>query len=208
MDKKKVIRSLYSNVCGKDCLRPQLGGVHFEKERCYATDSKILVVFNEGSEKWAGKTVSLSGEELEGRYPNVDAVIPKSILAGPKIDLSQLLMACKWYRQKEDSQDMDSVVINHKSFSIRNLMRLLTVVQTAGELEEAELMGYEPNKSSVLKSPSLTCLLMPMVFNESDVDAERMEEGASMCMSYEAFINDYVFNSWKPKAPKDDLSWL
>lgn len=208
MDKKKVIRSLYSNVCSKDDLRSQLCGVHFEKERCYATDSKILVVFHEGSEKWDGKTVSLNGEELEGRYPNVDAVIPKNVLEGPRIDLNQLLMACKWHLQKEDSQDMDAIVINHKSFSIRNLMRLLTVVQSAGELEEAVLMGYEPNRSSVLKSPSLTCLLMPMIFSESDVDAERMEEGASMCMSYEAFINDYVFNSWKPKAQKDELSWL
>ena len=52
---KKIIKAMFANICAKDETRPIMGGVHFEKERCYATDGKLLVIFQEGSEKLADK---------------------------------------------------------------------------------------------------------------------------------------------------------
>jgi hypothetical protein len=209
MDKKKVIRSMYANACGKDVLRPIFSGIHFEKNRCYGTDSKILVVFNQGSAGKADQTLTLTGEPIEGKYPRVDAVFPRDVEKEPlNIDLDQLYQACRWAQMQEGATKTDAVVILHKAFSIQYLVRMLNIFTAAGELREAQLFGNDPKRPSVIRSTSLLGLIMPKQFMEEDIDAEKSYEGEARCLSYENLINDYVFNSWKPKKVKDDLDWL
>ena len=47
-----------------------------------------------------------------------------------------------------------------------------------------------------------------MEYNEKDIDAESEFNETCTVYSYENFINDYVFNSWKDEVPKKVLSWL
>ena len=48
-------------------------------------------------------------------------------------------------------------------------------------------------------------LIMPCNYEEADIDIEQ-EFGDIKTLSYENFINDYVFNSWK-KETKTELAW-
>lgn len=41
-----------------------------------------------------------------------------------------------------------------------------------------------------------------------DIDTEREGEGYTQTYSYENFINDYVFNSWRKQEKPQTLSWL
>ena len=52
----------------------------------------------------------------------------------------------------------------------------------------------------------LRCLIMPTLYIDEHVDAEA-ELGESVVLSYENFINDYVFNSWKKPKAKEELAW-
>lgn len=85
---KKVIQALFTNICAKDELRSLPDGVHFESERCYATDGKVLVIYGEGKPELDGKTVHQDGTVIEGRYPNVDAVFPSEENYGKKFRTS------------------------------------------------------------------------------------------------------------------------
>lgn len=61
----------------KDKLRPALNGIYHKGGKVYATDGHILCrlsrTYDEANE---GKVIDKTGEEIEGRYPNADAVIP------------------------------------------------------------------------------------------------------------------------------------
>ena len=82
---KKVIKAMYDYIVSKDHIRPILMGVHFEKERCYATDTHILAVYKYGSEKFDGQTVSVNGEKIKGNYPAIDRIIPKKLINAERL---------------------------------------------------------------------------------------------------------------------------
>ena len=74
---KKILKAIYANVVAKDDLRPVMNGVCFEEERCYGSDGHLLVIYNHGNKQFAGKIVAQNGEIIDGKYPNIDGVIPK-----------------------------------------------------------------------------------------------------------------------------------
>ena len=63
----------------KDKLRPSLNGIYHKGGKVYATDCHILCrlsrTYDEANE---GKVIDKTGKEIEGRYPNADAVIPNT----------------------------------------------------------------------------------------------------------------------------------
>ena len=207
---KKVIQALFTNICAKDELRPVMNGVHFESERCYATDGKVLVIYGEGKPELDGKTVHQDGTVIEGRYPNVDAVFPSEENYGKKlnIDIKQLRDACQWQIRQENANENDRVVINGVGYNVRTLMRLCNVLLVAGDPHKIKFYNSEPNRCSVLIGTKLKCIIMPMQFEEGDIDTEREGEGFTQTYSYENFINDYVFNSWRKQEKPQTLSWL
>lgn len=206
---KKVIQALYTNVCAKDGLRPLLGGVHFESKRCYASDGKLLVIYEEGNEKLDGKTISLNGDEIEGRFPNVDSVFPDKESMGElvPVDIKQLRDACVWHSHKAEFNENDRVVINGVGYNVKNLIKMLNVMFLVGEPRNIKFYNSDPQRATVIIGTKLKGLIMPMMYEEGDIDGERME-GSSVTLSYENFINDYVFNSWKKQEKAQPLSWL
>lgn len=64
---------------GKDKLRPSLNGIYHKGGKVYATDCHILCrlsrTYDEANE---GKVIDKTGKEIDGRYPNADAVIPNT----------------------------------------------------------------------------------------------------------------------------------
>lgn len=207
---KKIIQSLYANVVAKDELRPIMNGVHFESERCYASDGHVLVIYEEGKPELDGKTMAVSGEELDGRYPNVDSVFPSKENYGTKlvIDILQLRNACQWQTRQEGANENDSVVIGNVGYNIRTLLRICNVMLTSGNPRHIKFFNSDPNRATVIIGTKLRGLIMPMVFEEVNIDAEREDEGYTRTYSYENLVNDYVFNSWKKPEKKSALSWL
>jgi hypothetical protein len=204
---KKVIKSMFQNICSKDEMRPIMGGVHFEKERCYASDGHILVIFKEGSAKLEGKTISLDGQEIEGRYPNVDSVMPSKENQGESfvVDFVQLKNACNYHIRQMSASEHDKVVINNVGLNIRTLHRLLCTLTVVGDPHNIKFFSIDKSHAVTVESDQMKGLIMPTLFEDGDIDYET-EFGESKTFSYENFINDYVFNSWR-KQPKVEMAW-
>lgn len=205
---KKIIKAMYQNIVAKDVCRPIMNGVHFEEGRCYASDGHVLVILNEGSKALDGKTLSIIGEEIEGRYPNVDSVFPRHEDSDTEfvLDVKQLKEACAYHARKQETTDKDAVVINGVGFNICTMLRLLTTIMLAGT-KEVKFTSKDKSHAVVVENGKvLRCLIMPTLFVDENVDAEA-ELGEPVVLSYENFINDYVFNSWKKAPAKDELAW-
>lgn len=205
---KKVIKQMYADVVSRDDIRPQMMGVHFEVDRCYATDTHILVVYNQGSEAHAGKTLNVEGEEIKGVFPQVDRVIPNVMPEGPlDINLTQLYKALKWHRRQKKHHADDCIAFGESMYKIEFLFKVLNLFSVAGELAECKLNLNAPGRPAKLESTSITAIIMPIGHEESDIDKER-EEGSAAIISYETIVNNYAFNGWKPQEKKAALAWL
>ncbi len=204
---KKIIKAMFANICAKDEMRPIMCGVHFERERCYASDGHVLVIFKEGSEKLDGKTVNLEGQEIEGRYPNVDSVFPpKDNQGNPFVcDFVQLKNACAYHIKQLSSTQNDRVIINGVGLNVRTLHRLLCTITLLGNPNDIKFFITDPSRAVVIESEQMRSLIMPTLYQEGEIDFET-DFGETKTFSYENFINDYVFNCWK-KEPKKELEW-
>mgnify|MGYP007050561637 FL=1 len=205
---KKIIKSMFDNICAKDVLRPIMNGIHFEENRCYASDGHILIIYNESVPRLKDKTILLEGMEIDGRYPNVDSVFPSENAKHTEmqIDVEQLKNACIWHSKKPSAMDVDRVVICGVGLNVNTLLRFLKTVSLFGK--EQTFAFYDRLKSVLVEGENFKGIIMPMEYNEKDIDAESEFNETCTVYSYENFINDYVFNSWKDEAPKKVLSWL
>jgi len=205
---KKIIKAMYQNIVAKDVNRPVMNGVHFEEGRCYASDGHVLVILNEGSKKLDGKTISLTGEEIEGRYPNVDSVFPHKQDGDYQfvLDVKQLKEACSYHGRKLETTDKDAVVINGVGFNVRTLLRLLTTIMLAGTKEVTFTTRDKAHAVVVENGKLMRCLIMPTLYVDEQIDAEA-EIGEPVVLSYENLINDFVFNGWKKSQAKEELAW-
>lgn len=205
---KKIIKSMFDNICAKDVLRPIMNGIHFEESRCYASDGHVLIIYNESVPRLKDKTILLEGMEIDGKYPNVDSVFPSENAKHTEmqIDVEQLKNACIWHSKKPSAMDVDRVVICGVGLNVNTLLRFLKTVSLFGK--EQTFAFYDRLKSVLVEGENFKGIIMPMEYNEKDIDAESEFNEPCTVYSYENFINDYVFNSWKDEAPKKVLSWL
>lgn len=205
---KKIIKSMFDNICAKDVLRPIMNGIHFEENRCYASDGHILIIYNESVPRLKDKTILLEGMEIDGRYPNVDSVLPSENAKHTEmqIDVEQLKNACIWHSKKTSAMDVDRVVICGVGLNVNTLLRFLKTVSLFGK--EQTFAFYDRLKSVLVEGENFKGIIMPMEYNEKDIDAESEFNETCTVYSYENFINDYVFNSWKDEASKKVLNWL
>lgn len=205
---KKIIKSMFDNICAKDVLRPIMNGIHFEENRCYASDGHILIIYNESVPRLKDKTILLEGMEIDGRYPNVDSVLPSENAKHTEmqIDVEQLKNACIWHSKKPSAMDVDRVIICSVGLNVNTLLRFLKTVSLFGK--EQTFAFYDRLKSVLVEGENFKGIIMPMEYNEKDIDANSEFNETCTVYSYENFINDYVFNSWKDEAPKKVLNWL
>lgn len=201
---KKILKAMYANVVANDELRPVMNGVYFDEEgECVASDGHLLVVYKCGKTKFDGKVIHLSGEVIEGRYPNYRSVIPKEREEYEhRIDLKELYAACQYHMKKADASPDDRVSILHKTYKVKSLVSVLTVFNVAGKLKEAVLFKSDQTTAAVIETKDITAIIMPCQHFEESVDVQ-IDEGSPMTISYENLINDYAFNSWRKPETKD-----
>lgn len=206
---KKVLKAIYANVVSRDELRPVMCGIYFEEKRCVGCEGYILVVYNSGSKKLAGKIIRQNGETIEGNYPNYERIIPKDrVEYERRIDLKELYAACSYHLRKSDSMELDDVSILHKTFRIKTIVRLLTVFAAAGELNTAVMYKSDPKSITVIESNQITAVMQPTFpHGEEFIDQPRLDE-TSIVLSYENLMNDYALNSWRRPESKDEMSWI
>ena len=208
---KQVLEAMFANIVANDPARPVMNGVHFESERTYASDGHILVIYHEGSEQLDGKTMSELGEEIEGRYPNVDGVFPKKENWGKEasFDIPQLKKALAYYMKKDTTTANDRVVKNGTCFMSKSLARLLNTMTLVGDPKDIRFYSPERKSATVVTSKEMTCLIMPALYNDEDVDfVDENDIECTKTLSYENLINDFVFNGWKKPEPKTKLAWV
>lgn len=207
---KKVIQMMFANICSTDELRPIMRGVHFEKERCYASDGHILLIYKEGSEKLDGKTMDASGEEIVGRYPNVDGVFPSKENMGTKFvtDFVQLKNACTYHLRKMSANPKDVVVIDGVGYNIRQLARLLGAIMVIGDSHKIAFYHNGAERAVTVLSDKMKSLIMPTLYRPEYIDSPKEDIADVEYLSYENLINNYVFNSWKKPAVKEALAWV
>lgn len=207
---KKVIKAMYDYIVSKDQIRPNIMGVHFEKERCYATDTHILAIYKCGSEKFDGQTVDANGEKIKGNYPAIDRIIPKKLINPLKVDFRQLRAACSWWAKQSDHNPDDQVVLNGTVLNIRYLSRMLYLFSLTAELGSLTFyLNADASRPVVAVSESLTTLLMPcQLEDESKIDDERIDSEL-ITVSYANLINTYALEICRPKAKKSEpMGWL
>lgn len=197
---------MYSQAVSTDPYRRLLMGVHFEKERCYASNTHILVIYNEGSEAHAGKTISADGKVIDGKFPDVDRVVP-SHKKKVSIDLNQLYRACQWYLRSDFSTRDDNVLINDVSLRIDQLVRLLSVFNQGKALGSIQMFVGDPARPALFKNNMFTGIIMPCNADLGLVDIEPAPE-CPRTISYTNLINTFAFEGWKKKPAKEQLSWL
>lgn len=205
---KKVLKAMYRNIVSTDCLRPAIQGVHFEEDRCYATDTHMLVIYNEGDSRFVGCTLNLAGETVKGNYPDVDRVIPKEMpYDALPINMTQLYKAMQWHLRQEKSTRDDKVAFGDYVVNIDYLVKTLGVFFEAGELAVTNLYLNDKNRPCKLLSPSVSAIVMPVNGDNADIDGVRYTDCFAV-LSYETLINNYAFNGWKPTKKVEELSWL
>lgn len=206
---KKILRAMFKTIAEvADPIRPNLLGVHFEAERCYATDTHVLVIYKQGNEKLAGQTVAFNGEIIKGKYPDVDRVVPKD-MPNPAlpIDLAQLYRALKWYVVQPDNLKEDVIAFGDIGYSIRNLITVLNIYEIAGELGKMSFfLSPEQGRPAKFESETLTTILMPILITEEAIDQPRAED--IVTVSYEMLISKYASNCWKKKEAVVEMDWL
>lgn len=207
---KKVIKAMYDYIVSKDSVRPNLMGVHFEKERCYATDTHILAIYKCGSEKFDGKTVSVNGEVIKANYPAIDRIVPKKLINPLSLDFRQLREACSWWAKQKENNPDDQVVLNGTVLNIRFLSRMLYLFSLTAELGSLTFyLNADASRPVVAVSESLTVLLMPcQLEDESRIDDLR-DGNSLITVSYANLINTYALEKNRPKAKKSEpMGWL
>ncbi len=206
---EKIVKALYNDIASKDTIRPLMTGVHFEEKRCYATDTKVLVVYNQGDSRFAGKTLDANGQALDGAYPNIDRVIPKQETNLFKGDLSQLYRALAWWGKQKDSHPDDRVVIGDQTFTISALKRLLGIFGITSEYGTAKMWLNEQARPTKIVSDTFTTIIMPCTpCPVEDIDDIRSFD-SPVTVSYANLINTFALESSKPKeSTPSAFDWL
>lgn len=203
---KQIIQAIYANAVSREKIRPLMMGIHFEKKRCYASDTHVLIVYNEGSEQLDGQTVGVNGEPIKGKYPEIDRVIPKNGLKKVDIDLEQLHRACQWYMRSDFGTPDDEVLIENVALKVSMVYRLLNIFKAGKALRNTAFFVVDPARPVVFKNSLFTGIIMPCSVNIEFVDTDPLPD-ERRTISYANLINTYAFEGWKKKE-NDQLSWL
>lgn len=206
---KKIIKSLFNEIASKDTLRPVMNGVHFEDKWCVATDTKVLIVYNETDPRFIGQTIDCNGQPLKGNYPDVRRVIPKENSNEFKGDLCQLYRALAWWPKQKDAHSDDRVVIGEQTFMMSTLRRFLSVYYNAYELAHSKFYLNEQGRCASLICDKFTGIIMPCTPTPEDVIDDVRSYESMVTVSFANLINTFAIEGSKPQeAPVDKWGWL
>lgn len=204
---KKIVKAMFSFAVSKEDIRPIMKGVHFEEDCCVASDTHVLVVYNESNPKFAGRTMLEDGQDVKGKYPDFKRVIPKKNGTPVSFNWSQVYKAIKWFKKQEGYNLNDMIMVGECGVRMETLLHALEVFNAAGDLSFMSVSTIAPERPIVLESSQLKAIAMPCAFEPEKVDLPR-EDCASVIMSYANLFNTYAIESSKPKEAKVEMAWL
>jgi DNA polymerase III sliding clamp (beta) subunit (PCNA family) len=184
----KGFQKIFKPFIGDDELRPVMSGVYFDEDGIVGTDAhKLLVIPYDGDKrgifaitnsKSADKKI---GEEIDGKYPNYKAVIPKNPIQH-KITVNKLvqfLQAAMNYTNTITRQ-VRIVVDKDNSFGV-NAKNMIIALNSMLELGYKEVyISYDSPSRAIVITPNkdydpynLTeplALVMPVMILEDDIN--------------------------------------
>lgn len=206
---KKIVKALFSEIASKDPIRPLMMGVHFEDKWCAATDTHVLVVYNESDTRFSGKTIGSDGQEISGKYPDVLRVIPKDNNALFNGDLGQLFRALQWWSREKDTHPDDKVVIGDQTFCIVTLKKMLYMLSLTSEFGTSKFYLGEQGRPGKLLSETFTAVAMPCTPTPIESIDDVRTTDCPMTVSYANLINTFAIESCKPKVTTPSaFDWL
>ena len=178
--KAKKSYSLYKYIDKKE--RPQLGGVYHKDGYAIATDTYVLVADRRKYEKANdGRIIDKDGNEIEGRFPNAFAVVPRRIIASDidAMDLLNFIAGVKAIVKSKNEKLKDKVILFNVggelwAGSVENLEKFANAaVSLGGKIYFNDNVG-----TGIYTRPIYTesdkgfALLMPIDFTRDSIDKE------------------------------------
>lgn len=204
---KKIIKAMFSYAVCKDDMRPLMKGIHFAEDSCVASDTRVLVLYNETKPELIGKTMLPTGEEIKGKHPDYKRVFPKKSGKPVNVNWKQVYNALKWYKKQPDFNANDRVCIGGCHLAMLHLLNLLEIYNAADDLCVIKATAFDPTRPMMLESEQLKSIIMICTPDEEIVD--KLRDGCgSVVMSFENFILTFATESSKPKEKVEEMAWL
>lgn len=162
--------------------RPQLGGVYHKDGYAIATDTHVLVADKRKYDKENdGRIIDKDGNEIEGGFPNVFAVVPRRIIASDidAMDLLNFIAGVKNVVKSKKEKLKDKVILFNVgdelwAGSVENLEKFANAaVSLGGKIYFHNSKGGRIGIDSIYtESDKGFALMMPIDFTRDSIDKE------------------------------------
>lgn len=163
------------DITSSDPLRPVMSGVYHDKENgvLVATDAVKLVAIKDKNIKKTA-IIDLKGKEIEGRFPNYTAVIPKDNPIQQEIDVKGFRSRLEGISRANKFFDTSKSVIHVRlkigdmeyGFDAEYLNDILKIFEQNG-YKKVTLQLSTPSRAIVIQEKDITGLLPPVQMDET-----------------------------------------
>lgn len=163
-------------IVNDDDMRPVMNGVYYDKENGFlvATDAHKLVKIKDANIEKQGVFDIKTGEEIEGKYPNYDAVIPENNPIKLDISIKELRPKLEGMERANRFFATDPTILarievgdNEYLFSPKLLNDILKVLEQHGH-DKVTIELSTPTRALVIKEGDITALAMPIYTSSRD----------------------------------------
>lgn len=166
--------SIFNRYLDTDKFRTNMSGYNVDENGITVTNAHILAVIP--TKEDLPKGVFLKGKEIETKYPNYPAVIPKEFASIQKFDCYKLLQYCRVALNYANKKTHKVVFKIEEEFIGFNANFIIITLETALKLghEELYINFTTPSRASIfspVKNPTLKkdlfLLVMPVMVNQA-----------------------------------------
>lgn len=157
----------------KDDLRPNFQGVFNDavNKKLVATDANKLIVISDPSIKETKIIDPKTGDVIDGRFPDYDAVIPKDNPIKRKVNVKEFLAQLNGLSETKkffDTPIAGKIKIGEQEFAFNSeLMRDVFQVMAEQGIIEVELQLSQPNRALVVESnKGVMGIVMPLLLDK------------------------------------------
>jgi hypothetical protein len=157
----------------KDDLRPNMQGVFNDavNKKLVATDANKMIVISDPSIKETKIIDPKTGDVIDGRFPDYDAVIPKDNPIKRKVNVKEFLAQLNGLSETKkffDTPIAGKIKIGEQEFAFNSeLMRDVFQVMAEQGVTEVELQLSQPNRALVVESnKGVMGIVMPLLLDK------------------------------------------
>jgi hypothetical protein len=173
--------ALLKDIVGDDDLRPVMTGVFNDSKnkKLVATNGISLISIKDTSIKEDAIISPKTGQKIDGKFPNYEAVIPKENPIKQRVSVSEILgiaraanRASQFFGKKDERGILVSFKIGDDTFlfSAKLMEDVFTVLAKLGK-KNVTIEMSAPNRAAVINDGDITALIMPIMGNDESAFA-------------------------------------